>query len=328
MPKIPLLTAVAAALLLLGGCLSACTPTAPPPDPSAALSSEKEEEIVFRDGLGREVHLPKHPERVAALLGSFADVWMLAGGSLCAAPDDAREDFGLDLPDAIHIGGAHSPSAERLLSAAPDLVLASASTAGHVELLDTLEAAGITVVYFNVDNFEDYLSMLELCTDLTGRKDLYQKNGLAVKEQIEAVKGDYASAEIPETHRRILLLRASSGAVKAKGSEGTVLGEMLADMGCINIADGADGDSLLEDLSVEAVIRAEPRHIFVVTMGSDTEAATDSLRRMMEDNPAWGTLEALREGRLHIMDKTLFNQKPNDRWGEAYRALYETLIQE
>jgi iron complex transport system substrate-binding protein len=79
---------------------------------------------------------------------------------------------------------------------------------------------------------------------------------------------------------------------------------------------------------VEAVIRAEPRHIFVTTMGSDTAAAMASLTALLEGNPAWGTLQAVASGRVHIMDKTLFNLKPNDRWGEAYRKLYEALTEE
>ena len=111
--------------------------------------------------------------------------------------------------------------------------------------------------------------------------------------------------------------------MKAKGSKGTILGEMLADMGCINIADNAE--SLLENLSVEAVIREQPYHIFVVTMGSNTEAAKKSLENMMKENPAWNTLEAVRSERLHVMDKTLFNLKPNDRWAESYGILYEKL---
>ncbi len=313
----------AAAVLLLcavlSGLLSACS------HPPAETHNEHST-VTFTDALGREVSIGQHPKRVAALLGSFADVWTLAGGELCAAAEDAWEDFGLDPNGAVHIGGAHSPSLELLLSAAPDLVLASASTAGHLDMKDTLEAMGITVAYFNVDNFTDYLTMLDICTDLTGRKDLYEQNGLRVMEEIKTIQAAYAVCDLPDSARTVLLLRASSGAVKAKGSEGTILGEMLSDMGCINIADH-DG-SLLENLSVEAVIRAEPRHIFVVTMGSNTEAAMESLENMMEGNPAWGTLRAVQEGRLHIMDKNLFNLKPNDRWGEAYRKLYETLIQE
>lgn len=279
--------------------------------------------IVFTDALGREISIRKRPERVAALLGSFADVWVLAGGELCAAAEDAWEDFGLDLGDAVNIGGAHSPSIELLISASPDLVIASASTASNVEMREMLEAMGITVAYFDVDNFEDYLHMLNVCTDITGRKDLYESNGLVIKAQIEAIKAEYAEADISREERKILLLRASSGFVKAKGSSGTILGEMLRDMGCINIADS--NTSLLENLSVETIIREEPYHIFVVTMGSNTEAAIKSLEKLMKENPAWSTLDAVKNGRLHVMDKTLFNLKPNARWAESYEILYEKL---
>lgn len=282
--------------------------------------------VVFTDAIGRKVSVKKNPERVAALIGSFADLWQLAGGNLCAAADDAWEDFGLELNDAINIGTAHSPGLELLISSNPDFVLASSSTASNVNMKDTLESMGITVAYFDVDNFEDYLNMLDICTDITGRKDLYIQNGLSLQAQIETVKSDYRNADIPESRRTVLLLRATSSTVKAKNSKGTILGEMLSDMGCINIADS--DTSLLENLSVEAIIKAEPYHIFAVTMGSNTEAAKESVANMIKENPAWSTLDAIRNNRLHIMDKILFNLKPNARWAEAYLKLYETLTEE
>ena len=285
--------------------------------------NENKNTVVFTDALGREVNIKKNPERVAALLGSFADVWMLAGGKLCASAEDAWEDFGLELDDAVNIGGAHSPSLELLISADPDFVIASASTASNVEMRETLEAMGIAVAYFDVDNFEDYLKMLDICTDITERKDLYEQNGLAIKAQIDEIKAEYKNSDIPEDERKVLLLRAASSFVKAKGSSGTILGEMLHDMGCINIADS--NTSLLENLSVEAIIREEPYHIFVVMMGSDTEAAEKSLENLMKENPALSSLDAVKNGRLHVMDKTLFNLKPNDRWAESYEILYEKL---
>lgn len=296
--------------------LTACT--------GMAESPGNEDSVTFTDALGRTVSVRKNPERVASLLGSFADVWVLAGGSLCAAADDAWDDFGLELTGAVNIGGAHSPSLELLLSADPDFVLASASTASNVEMRETLEAAGITVVYFDVDNFYDYLDMLDICTDITGRKDLYEQNGLQLKTKIEEIKSQYA--DTPAQERTVLLIRTSASVIKVKGSEGTILGEMLADMGCINIAD--NDKSLLENLSVEAVIRQNPHHIFVVTMGSDTEGAKAALDQMIGENPAWNSLEAITQGRMYMMDKALFNLKPNDRWAEAYGKLYETLTQE
>lgn len=295
-----------------------------------ACSSEQNEydqsAVIFTDALGREVSVPKEPERVAALIGSFADVWMLAGGSVCATAEDAWDDFGLALPDAVNIGGAHSPNLELIFSVNPDFVIASASTSSNVEMKETLEAAGITVAYFDVDNFSDYLAMLDICTDITGRKDLYERNGLAIQSQIEDIKQAIEERALPEEQRTVLLLRAHSSSVKAKGSKGTILGEMLADLGCINIADS--DTSLLETLSVESIIRQEPYRIFVVTMGDDTEKAIDNLNQMMNENPAWGTLDAVAEGRLHLMERKLFNIKPNADWAESYEKLSEILLTE
>ena len=312
---------IVALVLIIGGLLfiSAC-------NGKGKNENENENTVTFTDALDREVSVTKKPERVAALLGSFADVWTLAGGELCAAAEDAWEDFGLELRDAVNIGGAHSPSLELLIASAPDFVIASASTPSNVEMKDTLEAMGIAIAYFDVDNFDDYLNMLNICTDITERKDLYEQNGLAVKVQIDEIKSQYAKADIPEAERKVLLLRAASSYVKAKGSSGTVLGEMLYDIGCVNIADS--NTALIENLSVEAIIREEPHHIFVVTMGSDTEAAKQSLENLIKENPAWNTLDAVKEGRLYVMDKTLFNLKPNDRWAESYGILYEKLTKE
>ena len=288
-----------------------------------APQKEESDTVTFTDALEREITVKKNPERVATLIGSFADVWTLAGGTVCASAADAWDDFGLDLPDAVNLGGAHSPNLELLLSANPDFVIASSSTAADVEMKEPLENAGITVAYFDVSSFEDYLAMLKVCTDITGREDLYEQNGLNIKKQIDDIKSDFAKENLPENERTVLILRASAGFVKAKGSKGTVLGEMLADLGCVNIADS--DKTLLEKLSIESIISREPYRIFVVVMGDDTEAAKNKLSSVMEENPAWGELEAVKENRLYFMDKRLFNLKPNARWAEAYEQLVEIL---
>lgn len=281
--------------------------------------------VTFTDALGRNVTVSRNPKRTAALVGSFADVWLLAGGSLCAAPKDAEEDFGIDMTDVINIGGAHSPNAELLLSANPDFVIASASTAADTELLSLLTSSGITVAYFDVDCFDDYLEMLSVCTDITGRKDLYEKNGTEVKKQVTIVKEKIKNSTLSAQEQSVLLLRASSGSVKAKGSSGTILGEMLKDIGLKNIADS--DTSLLESLSAESVIKQNPYRIFIVTMGDDTQAAEKNIDKLIKENPAWSTLEAVKNGRVHYMDKKLFNLKPNARWGLAYEKLSEIILQ-
>ena len=184
--------------------------------------------------------------------------------------------------------------------------------------MSTLENAGITVAYFDVSNFSQYLNMLDHCTMITGRRDLYKTNGEDVKAQIDEVK-----SSMGDNHPKVLFIRAAASSVKAKGSTGSVGGEMLADLGCINIADS--DKSLLDDLSLEAIVAADPDYIFVTTQGNDTEAAMKNFDKLVSDNPAWSSLRAVKESRYYVLDKKMYNLKPNAQWGKAYKQLADIL---
>ena len=275
----------------------------------------------FTDDLGREVTV-KSADRVAALIGSFTDVWMLAGGNVVAAANDSWESLGLELDESVvNLGSILEPDVEQLIAAEPDLVIASANTDADVALEETLTKAGITVDYFDVANFDDYLNMLSICTQITGRDDLYQKNGLDVQKEVEEMK-QRADGSNPT----VLFLRAASSNVKAKGSDGNVCGEMLADLGCVNIADS--DESLLDDLSMEAIIAADPQYIFVTIQGNDSDAAMKNVEELLTSNPAWASLTAVKNDHYYILDKRLFNLKPNAKWGEAYKQLADILYPE
>lgn len=315
------LLAVLAMLACLASCDTARKDNGESEDESS--NSVSELSVRFTDALGREVTVREAPRRVATLIGSFADVWMLAGGDVVATADDAWDDFGLELSeDTVNLGATKSPSLEALLSARPDLVIASASTAKNVEWCDILESAGINVAYFDVSSFEDYLEMLDICTQITGRRDLYVKNGLEIKERIDAIKAEHAAA-MGDRRPNVLFLRASAGYIRAKNSRSSVLGEMLASLGCINIADS--DATLLESLSVEVILKENPEYIFVVQVGDDGEAVRKSINDMMKENAAWQELSAVREGRLFYLDKRLFNLKPNALWAKAYEELSQIL---
>lgn len=291
----------------------------------AAQAPAAVEGCTFTDDLGRTVTI-NEPKRVACLLGSFAEVWYLAGGEVTAAADDAWEDFDLPLSaDAVNLGGTKELSLEALFAAEPDFVIASANTAIDVQWMDTLEAAGIPVAYFDVSDFEDYLRMLKICTDITGRADLYEQNGLAVQSQIDAAVAASKVRLETEEPPKVLYLRASAASIRAKNSEGSVLGEMLAALGCVNIADSEA--SLLETLSVEHILLQDPDFIFFVQLGDDTEGTKANIEQFFAENPAWASLTAVREGRVFYLDKTLYNMKPNARWGEAYEKL-EAILRE
>ena len=322
--------ALCAALLLAGcGAQTAVdsTSTAPaataetPAESTATPEATDGTTLTFTDDLDREVTVPVQPQRVAVLLGSYADVWCLAGGqdTLVAAADDAWTDFDLNLGDEVaNLGSLMEPNLEELIAAQPDLVIASSNTTSNVELLPSLEDLGVPVIYFGVNSFNDYLEMLDVCTQITGETQNYQTYGLDVQAQVEKAKEqDDGSAPT------VLLLRSASTSCKVKNSKGTVLGEILADLGAVNIADS--DTSLLEDLSMERIIADDPDYIFVVFQGSDQDAAQKTLDAALTSNPAWDTLSAVQNGNFYLMEKELYHLKPNARWGEAYQKVADIL---
>lgn len=301
------------ACLLLSGCGA----------PQKTQVVESQSSITFTDDLGRTVAVDR-PQRVAALLGSYGQAWCLAGGTLCAAADDVWEEYDLGLPaDAVNLGNTKSLSLELLLTVQPDYVIASTKTNQHLQWQSTLEAAGIPVAYFDVANFDDYLRVLKIFTDITGNSQLYEENGILVQQQIEAV---IEKSKQRQTNPSVLVLRVSASSIRARGSEGNILGQILADLGCVNIADV--DDSLLENLSIEHILQADPDYVFIAQYGDNVQGIQEHMQQFQADNPAWSQLTAVKTGKVYAMEKALYSLKPNHRWGEAYQRIEEILYNE
>ena len=251
--------------LLLCGC-GAAGPVSETADGDAPEEAPGAVSIV--DDLGRTVTV-EDPQRVAALIGSFADVWCLAGGAdtLAATANDAWTSFeGLPLEGVVNLGATKDLSLETLIAAEPDFIVASCNTQLDLELLPVFEEMGIPAAYFEVSTFRQYLSMLERCTQITGDAEAYRENGEAVRQQVaDAVARADGSAP------SVLYIRVSGSGCKVKNSRDNVLGEMLADLGCVNIADRED--ALLEQLSMEVILAEDPDYVFLVYQSADPAVA-------------------------------------------------------
>ena len=277
----------------------------------------------FTDSLDRSVVLEKKPERVVSLVGSYAETWILAGGKVVGVTDDVTKEKRFELTDEIClVGTIKDPNVEEILSLLPDFVLLSPDIENHLIITDILEDAKIPHAFFKVEYFEDYLKMLDICTDITGNKDLYEEYGLKVKEDIENILAKIKNKASDQP--TVLFIRAFSGGAKAKKDDNLTC-KILEDLGTINIA--KKHPSLLEELSIEEIIEEDPDYIFVTTMGS-AEKALEALKNGIEKNQAWSNLTAVKNDRYIILPKGLFHYKPNAKWGESYSYLAEIIYPE
>lgn len=304
----------------------------------------------FTDALNRTVSVER-PQNVAVLQGSLAAVWMCAGGTVACATSDAFSEppaMSAEKARALNeqwhtacfsahgavvvrsgeaevVGTMFAPNGERLLALGVDFVILSANIAAHQRLLPLLERAGIAAAFFSLDTFDDYLRMLRVCTDITGKTDLYRTNGADVQArcaEIVAAARERAAAHAPT----VLLLRAFSGGVRAKNSSNNMTGAILHEMGARNIADS--DRAFGEDVSLEAIIAADPDIILVTTMGASEEKAVAGFERQLAASPVWRDLSAVRNGRCHLLPRELFHFKPTGaRWVDCYALLSALLYQ-
>ncbi len=314
--------------LLLAGCSAASTTESASQAVSQGGSSsqgsapESAGEVAITDSTGQQLTLATESPRVAACYGSFAEAWLLAGGELVGVTQDAVEDRDLGLPEDIAVvGTVKEPNAEEIIALEPDLVLLAQDIAAQADIRALLENAGLRCATFQVDTFEDYAFMMGEFCRITGREDLDEENVEKPRGQIEEARDTAAQAG---ARPHVLLIRAFSTGIKAK-TDDELAGAILQDLGAHNIAD--DHPSMLEDLSLEEVIQADPDYIFVTTMG-DEQKALDYLNGLIQENPAWSGLSAVKGGRYVVLPKDLFHYKPNHRWGESYQYLGEILYPE
>lgn len=250
--------------------------------------------------------------RVVSLYASFADCWLLSGGSLVGVTEDAVEEHGLDVGNAEIVGTVKHADMEKVIELNPDYVILSADLTAHLSLKDSLDSMGIKYGYFRVDTFEDYKSLMKQFCDVNNRPDLYEKNVTDNEIKINEIK-----SEIPKTDATVLLIRAFSTGMKAKGDD-NLAGMILKEFGLTNVAD--KNNSILEDLSLEEIVKENPDYIFVLTMGNE-ENAKAYLENNAINHPAWSELKAVKNGNYYLLPKDLFHYKPNDRWSESYEYL-------
>ncbi len=280
---------------------------------AASPAPEEPDGVALRDVNGSTVRL--RPEsRLVFGEASLAECWLLAGGMPVGVPLDAIEERALPLAaDTAAVGTVKSPDLEKIAALEPDYVVLSADLSAHAQLKDSLEQMGIPCGYFRLDSFEDYRELMAQFCAVTGRADLYEENVLSVEMGIAALRD-----KLPEAPGlSALLLRAYSTGMKAKTDDNPA-GKILKDFGLENPAES--NPSLLEELSIEKIILDDPDYIFVMTMGSETEAR-EYLRANVESDPAWSGLSAVKNGRYIILPQELFHYKPNDRWDDSYEYL-------
>jgi iron complex transport system substrate-binding protein len=280
-------------LLILCLAVVSCDKSAGRDDAQAAS------QVVFRftDDGGREVTVRKKPATIVSLAPSISEMIDTLG----RAPMLRGATMWCDTPGAKgveRIGNMTTPDVERIIAIHPDLVVGTEMTPRHI--YDTLEASGITCIMFKHQGLDDVMADMRTLSDALGEHDLGNK----VVDGMEARKA-LILARVPKTGKVKVALLYDLDSMGSAG-RGSWVDDMLKSIGFDNVANRSE--SSWPRLSKEALLTEQPRYIIIPDKLDPSDAP--ALRARVEglkNDPVWGRVDAVREGRVVIVPANYLN---------------------
>jgi iron complex transport system substrate-binding protein len=237
------------------------------------------------------------PQRIASMNPATTDLLFAlhVGPRLVGRSKwDLYPDSALLVPS---LGDALRPSVESVLGARPDLVILYASEDNR-PAYERLRAAGIDVVALRIDRIEHFDHAARLLGRLTGNPDVGALVADSVQRTIARVRDATRGRPRPRVFWRIW------DAPLITIGRGSFLSQLVDIAGARNVYEDIPSPS--QQVTFEDVVRRDPEFVLVGPEGSD----------VVERDPAWRAIRAVREGRVRIVDTTLVG-RPSVRLGEA-----------
>ncbi len=295
-----------------------------------------EDSVTFKDATstdGSVITIKKNPANVVNLYASFTTLWYEAGGSVigCIGGDSSQalynEYIGRDITadEGMTVVATSSSGkkwdTEKIVSLKPDLIICSTAMSGYSTIEKPAKAADIPVIAVSYDDFSDYLKWFKVFCNLSGNPELWDSVAMKALDDVVEVL-----CEIPDENApRVFSMFANASNLEANTSS-TVVGGMVTAMKAVNIVDdwqNTDGAERLT-INLETVFAANP-DIIIVQCHAGTDAAAQQVEETYGSNPVWQSLNAVKNGKVFYLEKSLFHNKPNSRFAEAYQKLAEIL---
>ncbi|MBE6102174.1 MAG: ABC transporter substrate-binding protein [Selenomonas ruminantium] len=267
-----------------------------------------------QDDLGREVTFEKKPERIVVTSASFLEPLHEVGGEVVGRPD-SRTKMPDYAKDKASVGKVYQIDVEKVLSCEPDLVIINKGM--NEKLADTLEASGIKTLVVDMKSYADVKREVALFAQLTGEKEKGEALISSMEKKIQAVK-----EKIPQDKRRVSIIHSTNQGLTVQLS-GSIAGSIAEMLGWENVA--GDMTPLEKDpdsapYSLETMVEKNPELLFVTSMGK-LEEIKASMDATMAENPAWQSVEAVRQGKVYYLPQDLFLLSPGIHYPEAVELM-------
>ncbi|AGW40946.1 ABC transporter ferrichrome-binding protein [Leifsonia xyli subsp. cynodontis DSM 46306] len=287
----------AAALALLAG-LTACSVPADPGSttvPSATPLADGVDPAALAEALGQFPAEP--PSSVVSASVPLAEILGELGVPVAGVPSTTTQQLPQSLADVPRIDSSMAPDVEKIVELAPGLVVAAESARSTVEA--SLTDTGTPSVFLQTDTLAD----AKLAVKTLGAAFDRQERASAILDRLGAAEAELRALRPTTAGKptKVLLLIGAADSFMVM-SDGSYAGSLVALTGADNIAGsqlGATGAFTAVDL--EKVIAAAPDVVLVLS-SSGADAAQRALDAEFAARPAWRSVPAVADGRVHVLD--------------------------
>ena len=291
--------------------------------------------VTFEDeSTAATVTVSKNPAKVMNLYASFTTLWYEAGGSAdwVIGGDSAtalyEEQIGRDITadEGTEVIATTSSgrnwNTELIVSKQPNLIICSTAMSGYATIKDPAAAAGIPVIAMSYDDIHDYFKWFKVFCNITGNEELWESVAM---DTLDKVVGILMKAPM-ENNPKIFSMFTSSGTSMEANLSGTVVGNMAKYLRATNIADGwwNEAQDIRLPINLESVYQAQPEYI-LIQCHAEKETVETNIAAVYGDNAVWNALDAVKNDKIFYLQKSLFHNKPNRKFAEAYKIMAEIL---
>ena len=284
-----------------------------PAEKKDGTAAESKAFATIKDDLGRDILLTKKPERIVVTSASFLEPLHAVGGDVVGRPDSkSMPDWA---KDKTSIGRVYNVDLEKLLSCAPDLVIANKGM--NEKLLQPLEINKIPCLIVDMKNYEEVKNEVRMFSQVTGEKEKGDALIQSMDDKIKAI-----ADRIPKENRRVAILHSTAQGLSVQ-LDTSIAGSTAKMLGFVNVASGMtamEGNPDAAPYSIETLVEQNPEIIFVTSMGK-----LDEVKRGMEEtiasNPAWQTIPAVKNGKMYYLSQDHFLLSPGIHYPDAVEEM-------
>jgi iron complex transport system substrate-binding protein len=240
-----------------------------------------------RDDAGRSVAVPDQVHRLVSLSPSLTNTVYALGG---ASELVGITDYTVYPPEAARqkpsVGAVVNPSLEHIVALHPDLVLALPEFNG-AETIAGLERLGIPVFLFSTGNLSSIYRTVTSVARLLGR----EREAALLLSQLHA-REDRLRVQSTGAAKPTVLLVLSIDPLITAGRNAFIT-EMISVAGARSVTDDLKQDWL--QMNVENILPRKPYYILLMKNGPVS-------LKDMQQRAGWNSLEAVRQGRVLVVD--------------------------